>query len=83
MTYRLGRKEEHKHTGKPKGVAVSHCITWFQTQLIRIGRNLEWRNLAQQIVPHFIMVFKNSCQILPAPNCAMPVTKFSTRIFFA
>ena len=22
------------HTGKPTGVAVSHCITWFQTQLI-------------------------------------------------
>ena len=22
------------HTGKPPGVAVSHCITWFQTQLI-------------------------------------------------
>ena len=22
------------HTGKPMGVAVSHCITWFQTQLI-------------------------------------------------
>ena len=22
------------HTGKPKGVAVSHCITWFQTQPI-------------------------------------------------
>ena len=21
-------------TGKPTGVAVSHCITWFQTQLI-------------------------------------------------
>ena len=23
-----------RHTGKPMGVAVSHCITWFQTQLI-------------------------------------------------
>ena len=22
------------HTGKPTGVAVPHCITWFQTQLI-------------------------------------------------
>ena len=22
------------HTGEPTGVAVSHCITWFQTQLI-------------------------------------------------
>ena len=22
------------HTGKPTGVVVSHCITWFQTQLI-------------------------------------------------
>ena len=22
------------HTGKPTGVAVSHCITWFQTQQI-------------------------------------------------
>ena len=22
------------HTGKPTGVAVSHCITWFQTQVI-------------------------------------------------
>ena len=22
------------HTGKPTGVAVSHCRTWFQTQLI-------------------------------------------------
>ena len=22
------------YTGKPTGVAVSHCITWFQTQLI-------------------------------------------------
>ena len=22
------------HTGKPTGVAVSHCTTWFQTQLI-------------------------------------------------
>ena len=22
------------HTGKPTGVAVSHCITWFQTRLI-------------------------------------------------
>ena len=22
------------HTGKPTGVAVSHCITWFQTQPI-------------------------------------------------
>ena len=22
------------HTGKATGVAVSHCITWFQTQLI-------------------------------------------------
>ena len=22
------------HTGKPMGVAVSHCITWFQTELI-------------------------------------------------
>ena len=22
------------HTGKPTSVAVSHCITWFQTQLI-------------------------------------------------
>ena len=22
------------HTGKPTGVAVSHCITWFQTQII-------------------------------------------------
>ena len=22
------------HTGKPTGVAVSHCIAWFQTQLI-------------------------------------------------
>ena len=22
------------HTGKPTGVAVSHCITWFQIQLI-------------------------------------------------
>ena len=22
------------HTGKPTDVAVSHCITWFQTQLI-------------------------------------------------
>ena len=22
------------HTGKPTGVAASHCITWFQTQLI-------------------------------------------------
>ena len=22
------------HTGKPAGVAVSHCITWSQTQLI-------------------------------------------------
>ena len=22
------------HTGKPTGVAVSHCMTWFQTQLI-------------------------------------------------
>ena len=22
------------HTGKPIGVAVFHCITWFQTQLI-------------------------------------------------
>ena len=22
------------HTRKPTGVAVSHCITWFQTQLI-------------------------------------------------
>ena len=24
------------HTGKPTGVAVSHCITWFLTQLILI-----------------------------------------------
>ena len=22
------------HTGRPTGVAVSHCMTWFQTQLI-------------------------------------------------
>ena len=22
------------HTGKPTGVAIPHCITWFQTQLI-------------------------------------------------
>ena len=22
------------HTGKPTGLAVSHCMTWFQTQLI-------------------------------------------------
>ena len=22
------------HTGRPTGVAVSHCITWFQTQQI-------------------------------------------------
>jgi hypothetical protein len=22
------------HTGKPTGMAVSHCITWFQTQII-------------------------------------------------
>ena len=22
------------HTGKPTGVAVSHCMTWFQTQLM-------------------------------------------------
>ena len=22
------------HTGKPTGVAVSHCITWFQTHVI-------------------------------------------------
>ena len=22
------------HTGKPTGMAVSHCITWFQTQRI-------------------------------------------------
>ena len=22
------------HTGKPTGVALSHCITWFQPQLI-------------------------------------------------
>ena len=22
------------HNGKPTGMAVSHCITWFQTQLI-------------------------------------------------
>ena len=22
------------HTGKPTGVAASHCMTWFQTRLI-------------------------------------------------
>ena len=37
-----------------------------------------WHN---KIVPNFAMVFKNSCQILPTPNFAMPVTKFSVRIF--
>ena len=23
------------HTGNPTGVALSHCITWFQSQLLR------------------------------------------------
>ena len=38
-----------------------------------------WHN---KIVPKFPMVFKNSCQILPKPNFAMPVTKFSLQNFF-
>ena len=38
-----------------------------------------WHN---KIVPNFAMVFKNLCQILLAPNFAMPVTKISLRIFF-
>ena len=39
-----------------------------------------WHN---KIVPNLAMVFKNSCQILPAPNFAMALTKFSLRNFFA
>ena len=30
------------HTGKPTGVAVSHCITWFQTQLITTVRRIRY-----------------------------------------
>ena len=28
------------HTGEPTGVAASHCITWFQTQLIITTRQI-------------------------------------------
>ena len=30
------------HTGKPTGVAVSHCITWFQTQLIHTACQIRY-----------------------------------------
>ena len=32
------------HTGKPMGVAVSHCITWFQTQLILTTRQIRYHS---------------------------------------
>ena len=30
--------------GKPTGVAVSHCITWFQTQLILTTRQIRYHS---------------------------------------
>ena len=32
------------HTGKPTGVAVSHCITWFQTQLIHTACEIRYHS---------------------------------------
>ena len=33
------------HLGKPTGAAVSHCITWFQTQLILVSDPLPQSNV--------------------------------------
>ena len=32
------------HTGKSTGVAISHCITWFQTQLILTTCQIRYHN---------------------------------------
>ena len=32
------------HTGKPTGVAISHCIAWFQTQLILTTCQIRYRS---------------------------------------
>ena len=32
------------HTGKPTGVAVSHCVNWFQTQLILIACQIHYHS---------------------------------------
>ena len=38
------------HTGKPTGVVVSHCITWFQTQLILTTCQIRYRGQCGIIV---------------------------------
>ena len=38
------------HAGKPTGVAVSHCITWFQTQLILTTCQIRYHSLCGIIV---------------------------------
>ena len=38
------------HTGKPAGVAVSHCITWTQTQLILTACEVRYHTHCRIIV---------------------------------
>ena len=45
------------HTGKPTGVAVSHCITWFQMQLILTTCQIRYHS---------------QCGIIVAPDSSEP-----------
>ena len=49
------------HTGKPKGVVVSHCLTWFQTQPILTTCQIHRGGIGPLHTCHPTVVLGHSC----------------------